>query len=35
MVQGVVLLAAVVFVLVGLVVDVLYPVLDPRVGRTV
>ncbi|MGW1995610.1 ABC transporter permease [Embleya sp. NPDC001921] len=35
MVQGVVLLAAVVFVTVALVVDLLYPVLDPRVGRTV
>ncbi|MYW06056.1 ABC transporter permease [Streptomyces sp. SID3343] len=35
MVQGVVLLAAVTFVVVGLVVDVLYPVLDPRVGRAV
>ncbi|MYS81852.1 ABC transporter permease [Embleya scabrispora] len=35
MVQGVVLLAALVFVLVALVVDLLYPVLDPRVGRAV
>ncbi|MFF7243102.1 ABC transporter permease [Embleya sp. NPDC008237] len=35
MVQGVVLLAALVFVLVALAVDLLYPVLDPRVGRTV
>ncbi|MGC0420403.1 ABC transporter permease [Embleya sp. AB8] len=35
MVQGVVLLAAVVFVVVALVTDLLYPLLDPRVGRTV
>ncbi|MEU0932797.1 MULTISPECIES: ABC transporter permease [unclassified Embleya] len=34
-VQGVVLLAALVFVVVALAVDLLYPVLDPRVGRTV
>ncbi|MFE3197743.1 ABC transporter permease [Embleya sp. NPDC059237] len=33
-VQGVVLLAAAVFVVVALVVDLLYPLLDPRVGRT-
>jgi len=34
-VQGVVLLAAVVFVVVGLVVDLLYPVLDPRITKAV
>ena len=34
-VQGLVLFGATVFVVVNLVVDVLYPVLDPRVARTV
>jgi peptide/nickel transport system permease protein len=32
-VQGVVLLAAVIFVVINLVVDLLYPILDPRIAR--
>ena len=33
MVQGVVVLAAAVFVIVNLVVDLAYPLLDPRITR--